>query len=377
MYDKFANRLNLLKEAGNLRTIRKDLSIERNLLDLSSNDYLGLASDASLINDFLSRTGFDSSCMTSSASRLLSIKQDCYCKLENFLATAYKKEALLFNSGYHANTGVIPAICDKNTLVLCDRLAHASIINGIILSGSKFIRFKHNDIGHLQSLIEKYHNNYSSILVITESVFSMDGDISDLQHLVSIKRKYKNILLYVDEAHGFGVFGNQGLGVCEQENLIDDIDIIIATLGKAAASVGAFAITSKLLKDYLVNTARSFIFSTMLPPINCEWSLTTVEKLMSMNAERKHLANMSDKINAFIRSKGYATKSHSQIIPVIIGDSHKTLAASQKLFELGYIALPIRTPTVPAGTERIRISLNAAMATSSIEHFIQDLGKIL
>ena len=315
--------------------------------------------------------------MTSSASRLLSIKQNCYDELEKFLASTYKKEALLFNSGYHANTGIIPAICDKSTLILCDKLVHASIINGIILSSSKFIRFKHNDMNHLQSLVEKYHNDYPTILVITESVFSMDGDICDLQHLVSIKRKYKNILLYVDEAHGFGVFGNQGLGVCEQENLINDIDIIIATLGKAAASVGAFAITNSLLKDFLINTARSFIFSTMLPPINCEWSLITIKKILSMNAERRHLISMSDIINSFIRSKGYDTDSHSQIIPIIIGDSRKTIASSQKLFELGYIALPIRIPTVPAGTERIRISLNAAIETSSIEHLIQDLDKIL
>ena len=376
MYDKFANRLNTLNEADNLRHIRKDLS-NSNLLDLSSNDYLGIASDESLMNEFLACKELNSYCMTSSTSRLLSIKQNSYDELEKFLASTYKKEALLFNSGYHANTGIIPAICDKSTLILCDKLVHASIINGIILSSSKFIRFKHNDMNHLQSLVEKYHNDYPTILVITESVFSMDGDICDLQHLVSIKRKYKNILLYIDEAHGFGVFGNQGLGVCEQENLINDIDIIIATLGKAAASVGAFAITNSLLKDFLINTARSFIFSTMLPPINCEWSLITIKKILSMNAERRHLISMSDIINSFIRSKGYDTDSHSQIIPIIIGDSRKTIASSQKLFELGYIALPIRIPTVPAGTERIRISLNAAIETSSIEHLIQDLDKIL
>ena len=376
MYDKFANCLNTLNEAGNLRHIRKDLS-NSNLLDLSSNDYLGIASDESLMNEFLACKELNSCCMTSSASRLLSIKQNSYDELEKFLASTYKKEALLFNSGFHANTGIIPAICDKSTLVLCDKLVHASIINGIILSGSKFIRFKHNDMNHLQSLVEKYHNDYPTILVITESVFSMDGDICDLQHLVSIKRKYKNTLLYVDEAHGFGVFGNQGLGVCEQENLINDIDIIIATLGKAAASVGAFAITNSLLKDFLINTARSFIFSTMLPPINCEWSLTTIKKILSMNDERKHLINMSNTINTFIQSKGYTTDSHSQIIPIIIGDSHKTIDISRKLLKLGYIALPIRTPTVPPGTERIRISLNAGIKAHQIEHLIHDLDTIL
>ncbi len=376
MYDKFVNRLNLLKETGNIRQIREDLT-NANKLDLSSNDYLGIASDTSLMQAFLSRNELNSSCMTSSASRLLSIKQNCYNELEKFLAGLYKKEALLFNSGYHVNTGIIPALCDKSTLILCDKLVHASIINGIILSGSKFIRFRHNDTDHLQSLVEKYHDDYSTILVITESVFSMDGDISDLQHLVSIKKKYKNILLYVDEAHGFGVFGNQGLGVCEQENLINDIDIIIATLGKAAASMGAFAITNGLLKEYLINTARSFIFSTMLPPINCEWSLTTIKKILSMDDERKHLIDMSDTINAAIRSKGYASNSHSQIIPIIIGDNHKTIDISRKLLKLGYIALPIRTPTVPTGTERIRISLNAGIKTHQIEHLIQDLDTIL
>lgn len=374
--NNIADRLKVLQKNGNLRTLRADLS-HKKLIDLSSNDYLGLANRQDLINKFINENCQDEVAMTSSASRLLSITQQCYINLEHFLGDLYDRDVLLFNSGYHANCGIIPALCDKNTLILCDKLVHASIIDGIILSRAKFIRFKHNDLEHLRNLIKIHHTQYHEILVVTESIFSMDGDICDIPKLVEIKKEYPEVKLYIDEAHGFGVYGKKGLGLTEHFDLINNIDVIIGTLGKAGASVGAFAVTDADVKNYLINSARSFIFSTVFPPVNCKWSQFMIEQIVDMNNERKHLHKISKLLNNFFASIGYASNSTSQIIPLIIGNSHKVLELSQHLLDIGYIALPIRTPTVPVGTERIRFSLNAGLDYETIDTLINKLKELL
>lgn len=374
--NEIKTRLDALRDNGNLRTIRTDLS-GKGLIDLSSNDYLGLAQMPSTVKRFLQNNSGHTTSMTSSASRLLAINQQSYINLEQFLGNLYGRSALLFNSGYHANSGIIPALCTKQTLILCDKLVHASIIDGIILSRAKFVRYRHNDIDQLYNLVKSHREHYSDILIITESIFSMDGDICDLPKLVEIKKECPEVRLYVDEAHGFGVFGSRGLGLCEYYNIINDIDIIIGTLGKAGASIGAFAITNAETKEYLVNSARSFIFSTMLPPINCEWSQFMVRQIIDMAKEREHLKNISKQLNDFILSAGYASHSQSQIIPLIVGNAHTAVNISTHLLNMGYIALPIRTPTVPAGTERIRFSLNAGISSTVIMELINALKTLL
>lgn len=374
--NEIKTRLDALRNNGNLRTIRTDLS-GKGLIDLSSNDYLGLAQMPSMVERFLQNNSGHTTSMTSSASRLLAINQQSYINLEQFLGNLYGRSALLFNSGYHANSGIIPALCTKQTLILCDKLVHASIIDGIILSRAKFVRYRHNDIDQLYNLVKSHREHYSDILIITESIFSMDGDICDLPKLVEIKKECPEVRLYVDEAHGFGVFGSRGLGLCEYYNIINDIDIIIGTLGKAGASIGAFAITNAETKEYLINSARSFIFSTMLPPINCEWSQFMVRQIIDMAKEREHLKNISKQLNDFILSAGYASHSQSQIIPLIVGNAHTAVNISTHLLNMGYIALPIRTPTVPAGTERIRFSLNAGISSTVIMELINALKTLL
>ena len=374
--NEIKTRLDALRDNGNLRTIRTDLS-GKGLIDLSSNDYLGLAQMPSMVKRFLQNNSGHTTSMTSSASRLLAINQQSYINLEQFLGNLYGRSALLFNSGYHANSGIIPALCTKQTLILCDKLVHASIIDGIILSRAKFVRYRHNDIDQLYNLVKSHREHYSDILIITESIFSMDGDICDLPKLVEIKKECPEVRLYVDEAHGFGVFGSRGLGLCEYYNIINDIDIIIGTLGKAGASIGAFAITNAETKEYLINSARSFIFSTMLPPINCEWSQFMVRQIIDMAKEREHLKNISKQLNDFILSAGYASHSQSQIIPLIVGNAHTAVNISTHLLNMGYIALPIRTPTVPAGTERIRFSLNARISSTVIMGLINALNTLL
>ena len=374
--NEIKTRLDALRDNGNLGTIRTDLS-GKGLIDLSSNDYLGLAQMPSMVKRFLQNNSGHTTSMTSSASRLLAINQQSYINLEQFLGNLYGRSALLFNSGYHANSGIIPALCTKQTLILCDKLVHASIIDGIILSRAKFVRYRHNDIDQLYNLVKSHREHYSDILIITESIFSMDGDICDLPKLVEIKKECPEVRLYVDEAHGFGVFGSKGLGLCEYYNIINDIDIIIGTLGKAGASIGAFAITNAETKEYLINSARSFIFSTMLPPINCEWSQFMVRQIIDMAKEREHLKNISKQLNDFILSAGYASHSQSQIIPLIVDNAHTAVNISTHLLNMGYIALPIRTPTVPAGTERIRFSLNAGISSTVIMELINALKTLL
>lgn len=374
---EIANILNELKERGNYRSLKHD-SIGPNVIDLSSNDYMGIAEDFNLRHEFINSVAPRLLDFSSSASRLLSQKQDAFFELEDYLSKLYKREILLFNSGYHANTGIVSALGTlPNILIVADKLVHASIIDGIMLSRAEFLRFRHNDFAHLRKILNEKSPKYSTILVITESVFSMDGDKSDLIELCQIKKEYQNVILYVDEAHAFGVFGHQGLGLAEETATINNIDIIVGTFGKAAASSGAFVATTPLLKEFLINKARSLIFSTAIPPICCAWTKWVIEHLVSMQKQRQHLASISKQFYSHLNKLNTKVKSESQIIPLVIGDSAKTILCSEQLKKLGFLALPIRTPTVPAGTERIRFSLNANLTDDLITNLISAINHIL
>ena len=214
--------LQTLKEKKNYRSLpplihegRDVLLNGQRMLNLSSNDYLGLANDISLREEFLKTLTPETFLPTSSSSRLLTGNFSDYQKLEQQLATMFGTEsALIFNSGYHANTGILPAICNTHTLILADKLVHASLIDGIKLSSAKCIRYRHNDISQLQRLIAENHNAYEQIIIVTESIFSMDGDEADLPALIQLKKNYSNILLYIDEAHAFGVRGKKRIRMC-------------------------------------------------------------------------------------------------------------------------------------------------------------------
>lgn len=235
--------LQLLEEHSNLRRLPRmvhdgrDVIVNgKRMLNLSSNDYLGLASDRALREEFLRTLTPDTFLPTSSSSRLLTGNFTVYEELEAELARLFGTEAaLVFNSGYHANTGILPAVSDAQTLILADKLVHASLIDGIRLSAAKCIRYRHNDLAQLERLLKEHHSAFRQIIIVTESIFSMDGDQADLPALAELKRRYGNVLLYVDEAHAFGVRGRQGLGCAEESGCTGDIDFLVGTFGKAGS----------------------------------------------------------------------------------------------------------------------------------------------
>lgn len=365
--------LQKLTHDGNMRSIPHD-DARPDLIDLSSNDYLGISTDLGVIERFCKSLKVKDYIMSATASRLLASRQREYTELEKELGKAYNREALLFNSGYHANTGIIKALGSKKTLFLADKLVHASIIDGLNLavsSGATFMRFRHNDYDHLEKLMNKYGKDFVTVVIISESVYSMDGDRADLDALTRIRDMHPGCMIYLDEAHAVGVLGEKGLGLAYDHENFDKIDIVVGTFGKALASVGAFAIVSPTMRDFLVNTARSLIFSTAIPPLNAKWSLETLRFSMAADERRARLRELGCKLSEIL---GNEDGSHIQ--PLILGDPRRAIEASKLLAESGYRVLPIRTPTVPAGTERLRFSLSASLPDKAIEDLAQFVERI-
>lgn len=372
----YSDILERLRAEGNFRRIPSEG--EEGLTDLSSNDYLGLASRTDLQERFFDFLPNRRIPMTSSASRLLSGRQREYESLERLLATLYGRPCLLFNSGYHANTGMIQALATGKSLIVADKLVHASIIDGITLSKAPFRRFRHNDYGHLERILAKEAAAYDCVLLVVESVYSMDGDRANIDRLIDFKKSYPNILLYVDEAHAFGVEEAGGLGLAAASGNFDAVDVVMGTFGKACASAGAFCAVSETVRDYLINRARSFIFSTSLPPMSAAWTQFMVETFTGMDAERSHLRRLGSRLRELLQplSPDFPiTASHIQ--PFVTGSADKAVLLSRQLREEGFKVLPIRTPTVPPGTERLRISLSAALKIDEIERLGATLEKLM
>ena len=377
--EQMQQELQALKERSNLRTLpalahegRNVIVNGQRMLNLSSNDYLGLAADRKLREEFLQELTVDTFLPTSSSSRLLTGNFTIYEELEQTLAQLFGTEAaLVFNSGYHANTGILPAVSDTQTLILADKLVHASLIDGIRLSAARCIRYRHNDMKQLERLLAENHATYRQVIIVTESIFSMDGDVANLKELVRLKQAYDNVLLYVDEAHAFGVRGNQGLGYAEETGCIREIDFLVGTFGKAAASAGAYIVCQRTIREYLVNQMRTLIFTTARPPINIAWTLFIVRRLAGSKERRIHLKNISNILRNALKEKGYDCPSASCIVPMIVGASSDTILRAKELQRHGFYALPVRPPTVPEGTSRIRFSLTAEITEEEIKELIQ------
>lgn len=378
MFESYNQVLEELKQNAHHREIR-DISFKdgkyilfggKRLLNLSSNNYLGLADNKDVTPEFL-KSGGDEYSFGSASARLLTGSLPVYKELEKLLANLYQKDsALLFNSGYHANVGINSALAGSGDVIFSDKLNHASIIDGMCLGKAKFFRYPHNDAERLEALLERERGNYKNAVIVTESIFSMDGDCAPLAKLVELKEKY-NCILVVDEAHAFGVFGDMGLGVCEHLNLIDKVDLIVGTFGKAVGSVGAFVVGNGTLIDYLTNKARSFIFSTALPPVNIAFSLWIIENyLAQMKEERYRMLELGQKLFKKLNGKD---GHFSHIVPVVIGENKRTCEICDILYQNGYFTLPVRPPTVPEGTSRLRLSLTTDIEEKDLEKLVEIL----
>ena len=378
--EHYASQLDDLKKQGNLRQFTaniqmgRDIQINnRSMLNLSSNDYLGLAVDERIREEFFDLTPISEQRMSSSSSRLLTGNFPEYEQLEQALSQLFEnRSALLFNSGYHMNIGILPALCDSKTLILADKLVHASLIDGMRLSTAQYVRYRHNDLNHLDALLKKYQadQTFERIIIVTESIFSMDGDEADLAALVALKKQYSNVMLYVDEAHAIGVRGKQGLGIVEQAAVIQEVDFIVGTFGKALASVGAYLICDPIIRDFLINKMRPLIFSTAQPPICMAWTNFILQKVVKMNDQREYLKALSHSLNTQILAKNYDCPSSSQIVPVIVGDSIQTVALAYEMQKAGFYIMPVRPPTVPQGVSRLRICLNTRIDQYDLDRLV-------
>lgn len=374
MYEDYEKILDELKHHSHFRDLKnfekKDEKYiyfrGKKLLNLSSNNYLNFADNKKITQEFLDFAGNKYS-FGSASARLLTGTLPVYKELEELLSNLYNKDAtLLYNSGYHANVGISSAINQKGDVIFSDKLNHASIIDGMRLSDGKFFRFPHNNMEALEKLLERERKNYKNAFIITESVFSMDGDIEDLKRIIKLKKKY-NCIMIIDEAHAFGVFGENGLGVAEELGIIDDVDLIVGTFGKSVGSMGAFVTGSKTMINFLINKSRSFIFSTALPPINIAFTKWIIEnKFPKTKAKRKNMLSIAKKMG-----------SDSHIIPVVIGENKDTVDLCEVLFHNGYFTLPIRPPTVPVGTSRLRLSLTTDIQEKDLTVLKEKINEVL
>lgn len=373
----FEDRLESILRAGAYRRVRRaDVSgarIEedgRRLVDFSSNDYLGISGRIDWQREFLKGlSGSEKYLMGSLSSRLLGCNSSAFDDFEKTVSAEYsrawnaEKSCLLFNCGYHANSGIIPALATSRDLVLADKLSHASLIDALKLTDAKWLRFPHNDLDRLEEILRRRRAEFENVYIVTESVFSMDGDFCDLRRLSEIRREF-GAFLYVDEAHAFGLYGAGGLG----RSVGFDVDLAMCTLGKAAASEGAFALCSAETREMLVNRCRTFIYSTALSPVSARWSRFVFEKILGMDAEREHL----QKISAAFRSAVSGVLGESQIAPV--STAGRALEISAAMESRGFRVPAIRKPTVP--TERLRFSFSAAHSESDVLAAAKALGEL-
>jgi len=343
----------------------------RPLLDFSSNDYLGLSTHPGLIAQ--SRHFLELAGCGAGAARLMSGNLAMYHQLEEEMAQLKGQEAaLLFGSGYMANCGVIPALVGRNDIIFTDRLNHASIYDGCGLSRAKMVRFHHNDLNHLEELLQKQRGKGTALIVV-ESLYSMDGDRCPLQNLVQLKEKF-DCLLMVDEAHATGVFGENGGGIIEEDGVASRVDIAMGTFGKALGSYGAYIAASRTMIDFLINRARTFIYSTGLPPAVIGASLAATRIIRQEPELRRDLFAKVECFKAALGAKGLANLGPSQIVPIMIGQSSRAMHIAHALRDQGIFATAVRPPTVPEGTARLRFSITRHLSHEALQKAASLIG---
>jgi len=347
----------------------------KNLVDFSSNDYLGLSRHPELIA--YSQKISEEWGVGSGGSRLMSGDTSICHELESVIKSFKGSEAsLVFGCGYLANTGIISSLMKPDDIIFADKLCHASIIDGVRLSRCRFFRFNHNDANHLEELLKRHRSNYKNCLIIAESIYSMDGDIAPVEELISLKNRYSAHLM-IDEAHSIGVIGSDGEGLISRD-MARDVEIIIGTFGKAFGSYGAFVACSDDIKNFLINHARTFIYSTALPPNVIAVNIKAIEIVKKEPNLRKILQGASYEIRSGIRKRlKIEIKSQSHIIPIIVGSNEKALWLSKGLFDKGFYVKAMRPPTVPEGSSRIRLSVTVHHDYNIIQDFLRTLDEFL
>ncbi|MDX2028831.1 MAG: 8-amino-7-oxononanoate synthase [Alphaproteobacteria bacterium] len=344
----------------------------QNLINFASNDYLGLSQHPALIaraQDYVARYGAG---MT--ASRLVTGNAPVYTAIEERLARGKGGEtALVMNSGYQANVTLLAALADaeivgRPVVVLADRLCHNSLLQGALLAGARLIRFRHNDYDHLDTLLRE-HSGKAHVIIVSESVFSMDGDCADLPALIALAQRYE-AMLYIDEAHATGLFGPDGFGFAAAHP--GKIDVAMGTFGKALGSFGAYVVCSAILRDYLVQRCGGLIYSTALPPAVLGSIEAALELLPHMEKERTYVQAQAERLREALCTQGWnCGASTTQIIPVILGDEEAATELADILQQNGLLAVAIRPPTVPRGTSRLRLSVSAAHKEKDIDRLIE------
>jgi 8-amino-7-oxononanoate synthase len=350
---------------------------DRTCINFCSNDYLGLASDPRLAiaaSQAAEREG-----VGAGAARLVTGDLEAHRRLEAALAGLSGAEAaLLFNSGYHANLGTIPALVGPGDVVFSDALNHASLIDGCRLSRAEVVVYRHGNVDDLAAKLEAARGRFRRRLVVTDAIFSMDGDLAPLPALCELSRTHDAILM-VDEAHAVGVFGELGGGLCEQLGVIDGVDVRMGTLGKALGAFGAFVAGESRLRAWLSNRARTFVFTTALPPPVCAAAEAAVALVEGDAAGlRARLWQNVARLNEGLATLGLvAPGAASQILPIVIGDAARTMAASQALFERGVFVQGIRPPTVPPDGARLRLTVMATHTPEDVDQALEAIDEVL
>ncbi len=345
---------------------------DQDYLNFSSNDYLNLANDPRVKAGAI--TAVEEFGCGATSSRLMSGHLNIHEELEQALATWVNQEAcLVFPSGFQANLGMISSLVDKTGSIFSDALNHASLIDGSRLSRAQINIYNHCDMDHLESLLKETKVSGRK-LIISDSVFSMDGDLAPLKQLSALAKQY-NCLLAIDEAHAIGIHGS-GHGVCHELNIHPDV--IVGTLTKSIGSGGGFVASSQSIQSLLINTARSFIFSTGLSPACAGAALASLKIIESSPELGKNLLSQAHYLRAQLRDQGIEVPTHnSQIIPIIIGDNSQTVDAMNSLIKEGILLSAIRPPTVPKGTARLRMSVTLAHEKADLTHAAQTIAKAL
>ncbi|MCA6072305.1 MAG: 8-amino-7-oxononanoate synthase [Endomicrobium sp.] len=382
MFEDFLEKKLLgIENSGLLRTLRKAQDIptskikinNKNLINFSSNNYLDLAGSkdiAKASENIIEKYGF-----TATSSRLISGNFAIHEELEAQLANFKEKEAaLVFPSGYQTNVGIISALMsnEKESCIIMDKLNHASLWDGAKLSGSRIFIYKHCDMNSLEKVFKRTRE-YKLKLVVTESVFSMDGDFTPLKDFVELCKKYGAVSM-VDEAHSSGVFGKEGKGLANMFGVEDKIDIVIGTLSKAFAAQGGFVCSSRKFIDFLINKSRAFIYTTAVSPAICAVALKSLEIVKNSCYRRQHLHAMSKLLKNKLTELGFDTSNtQSQIIPIVTGSTENTEKIFSHLFEKGIYIPAIKPPTVPKNQARIRISITSGHTFHDIEQLCSNL----